>query len=237
MNIPTFQFKQFAISDTEAAMKLGTDAVLLGAWATIEKAKNILDIGTGCGILSLMAAQRNSEASIDALEIDKNSCECAKKNFAHSSWTNRIILYHQSFQAFFKNTKKKYDGIISNPPYFSNQLPSPDSLRNQSRHNQSLPFDVLIYGCKKILADNGQIHVIIPDISFEEIKRLIQREQLFFHKHAIVMTNDTGKKKRHIITLGKNKMDYITEKIIIRDTEGNYTGQYKELTKEFYINF
>lgn len=237
MNLPSFRFKQFEISDKSAAMKLGTDAVLLGAWAALNTANYILDIGTGCGILALMAAQRNSTAAIDAVEIDESSCKCAKNNFNLSPWVNRISLCHQSFQDYFKNVKKRYDGIIVNPPYFSKQLQSPDYLRNQSRHNQALPFDVLIYGCKTILADDGCIHMVIPDISFDEITKITQREQLFFNNHCIVTTNSSGKKKRHLITLGKKNTYYITDNLIIRDAQGNYTEQYKELTKDFYIIF
>ena len=156
-----FYFKQFSVKDDRSTMKIGTDAVLLGIAADITNVRNILEIGTGCGIIALILAQR-SEAEIDALEIDEESVIQAKENVSASPWKDRISVIHSSLQDFIPEDHKKYDLIISNPPFFSGTYKSHQSKRNISRHNDRLTFDELLDCSDALLADPGSLWVILP---------------------------------------------------------------------------
>ncbi len=134
-----FQFKQFELFDDRSTMKIGTDAVLLGAWSNVENASRILDVGTGSGIIALMLAQR-SNTLVDAIEIDKNSARQAVDNFKLSVWENKLQVYNTSFQTFAASNTSTYDLIVSNPPFFADALKSDKSHRNLARHTDTLSF-------------------------------------------------------------------------------------------------
>ena len=137
MGNDNFRFKQFTVFHNKCAMKVGTDGVLLGAWANLEDCESILDIGTGTGIIALMAAQR-SNAEIEAIDIEKNACLQATENIENSPWPTRINVHNESLQLFAEKTEKKYSHIISNPPFFCNSLLSDDKNRQLARHPISL---------------------------------------------------------------------------------------------------
>ena len=156
-----FEFQQFTIDQSHAAMKVGTDSDLLGALAA--GGKHILDIGTGTGVLSLFMAQRFPAASIMAIDIDENAITDARKNFASSPFSDRITLKHTSLQNFAENyDSEPFDCIICNPPYYNNSLEAPDKSRARARHTSSLTFKELINGAYQLLSDEGTFSVIIP---------------------------------------------------------------------------
>src|SRR5688572_25791334 len=150
-----FRFKQFTVSHARSTMKVGTDAVLLGAWVSVDQAQSILDIGTGNGTIALMLAQRSSEvASIEAVEIEATDALQAEENFKNSPWHAKIELHHTSIQNFFP--QKKYDLIVSNPPYFNNSHRPPNERRHQARHTITLPYHELIDATVRLLNNGGK---------------------------------------------------------------------------------
>ena len=230
-----FYFKQFSLSDEKSALKIGTDAVLLGAWAEVTEVDSILDIGTGSGILALMMAQR-TKARIDAVEIDTDTAKQARQNIAISPWPGRIRIHVASFQEFANIQIQSYDLIISNPPYFSNSLKSPDPGRSRARHDDSLPVNEFMSGIGKLLADSGQLVVIIP---FEARNSWIMEASLHALmpcRMASVFPRQGKPPSRLMIEFRKGKNNaFQEEEIVIRDLNGNYTDHYKRLTYNFYL--
>ena len=158
-----FKFKQFTINQSGSAMKVGTDGVLLGAWVSLpERGSEVLDVGTGTGLLSLMIAQKFLNAKLTAIDIDRSSCIQAKENFQGSKWKDRINIEEVSFQDFCLQSVQNYDLIIVNPPYFSNSLLAADSSRSLARHQKSLSLDELVIGVKKCLHPEGYFSIILP---------------------------------------------------------------------------
>ena len=158
-----FQFKQFSVNQDRCAMKIGTDGVLLGAWATVtHRPFSILDIGAGTGILSLMLAQRSFSETIEAIEIDDNAYEQAAENFENSPWADRLFCYHAGFLEFIEEVDDTYDLIISNPPFYSEDYKTENTQRDLARFTDALPFEHLLYGTSKLLSENGKAAFIIP---------------------------------------------------------------------------
>jgi len=170
---PYFQFKQFRIVQERSAMKVGMDGVLIGAWADVSDTANILDVGTGTGLIALMMAQRSPLASIDAIEIDQQAFKESVLNVNESPWNDRIKVTCISFQEFLKRPEKKYDLIISNPPYFSNGVKAPDLIRSRARHDDELPLNELIAGIAQLLNARGSAALILPVVSLAELRRTL----------------------------------------------------------------
>jgi tRNA1Val (adenine37-N6)-methyltransferase len=216
-------------------MKIGTDAVLLGAWAEVAEADSILDIGTGSGILALMMAQR-TKARIDAVEIDAETAKQAGQNIAISPWPGRIRVHTASFQEFANTQNQSFDRVISNPPYFSNALKSPDPARCMARHDDSLPVNEFMNGVGKLLQDSGQLSVIIP---FEARDSWIMEASLYGLmplRMSAVIPRQGKPASRLMIEFRKGKNHTCREEeMVIRDLNGEYTDQYKRMTFEYYL--
>ena len=163
-----FRFKKFTIEQDRCAMKVGTDGVLLGAWAEIASAERILDIGTGTGLIALMCAQRNELAQIHAIEIDSAAAEQAGENILNSQFSERIELQQVALQEF--NPSKEYDAIICNPPFFNSGTNSPVAERNQARHTISLSISDLLLHASRLISESGRLHLILPLDNEEELK-------------------------------------------------------------------
>ena len=234
----SFVFKKFTIFQHDSAHKVGTDAVLLGAWAQVEKARSILDIGTGPGLIALMMAQK-SQAEIEAIDIEASSYKQACENVKHSSWQNRIKVQQISLQDYVKSADKKFDVIITNPPYFVDSFKAPDEQRSHARHNDTLPFSDLIDGVKKLLQDNGKFYIILPTKEAGDFKALAEKKGLHLLKRLRVKTKETNDtEKRHIM-----KFSFMASALedqtmsIEKDIHHDYTHEYKLLTSDFYLNF
>lgn len=232
-----FQFKQFKIIQEKSAMKVGTDGTLLGAWANVSGIKNVLDVGAGTGLISLMIAQRTS-AKILGIEIEKNAAKEAKENVQNSQWENRVVIKNISFQQFEKSSKEKFDLIISNPPFFSNSYKNKITNLAIARHNDLLPFSELIKDSVKLLNENGRLAVILPVIQAEEFIELAKPEGLFLSRLTKVKPKATKEPNRFLMEFTKKqttlKSDYLT---IYNETGIDYTELYKELTRDFYLKF
>ena len=232
-----FQFNQFKIIQKKSAMKVGTDGTLLGAWTNISNTKTILDVGTGTGLIALMLAQR-TKAKIIGIEIEKNAAEEATENVQNSPWENRVTIENISFQEFLKSTKKKFDLIVSNPPFFTNSFKSDSKNRTLARHNNSLPFLELIKGAVKLLNEKGRLSVILPDIPAEEFIKLAKNEGLNLIRSTKVKPKSYKKTNRILMEFSKENTIPEYEYLIVYNEDGSdYSEMYKKLTRNFYLNF
>ncbi|MHB8261395.1 MAG: tRNA1(Val) (adenine(37)-N6)-methyltransferase [Bacteroidia bacterium] len=238
MSHQTFVFKKFSIQQHNSAHKVGTDGVLIGAWAEVKNAKNILDVGTGTGIIALMMAQK-SQAQIDAIEIEQGSFEQATENAEHSIWAKRIKIYLSTLQDFAKTVHKKYDVVITNPPYFVDSSKAPDEERSHARHTDLLPFKELIRDVIGVLNNTGMFYIILPTKESIDFKMLAEKEDLHLVKLLRVKTKSTNDVEKRHIMLFKLTKESFSEQTISIENEGrhNFTDEYKKLTGDFYLHF
>lgn len=230
-----FRFKQFTVYHHLCAMKVGTDGVLLGAWAESGTAHRILDVGTGSGLIALMLAQR-SEASIDAIDISPEACEQALYNVNASHFKDRISVLHQDIQTF--QTSDKYDLICCNPPFFSQSLKGPDASRNLARHNDSLPVESLINKSAALLNRNGKLAVIIPSDSQTFFHHTALENGLILIRRTTVKPTPASRPKRVLLeySLTDVKNDQCVESELIIELERHiYSSDYIRLTRDFYL--
>ncbi|GGX22319.1 tRNA1(Val) (adenine(37)-N6)-methyltransferase [Aquimarina muelleri] len=234
--IKPFQFKEFTVQQDRCAMKIGTDGVLLGAWAPIkESVTSVLDIGTGTGVIALMAAQRCQAEIIDALEIDADAYEQAVENFEESFWGDRLFCYHASFQEFVEEIEETYDLLISNPPFYVEEYKSSNLKRDIARFEDALPFEHLLIGGAKLLSDQGQFALILPYKEEEEILTIARQVGLFPQKITRVKGTPSSAIKRSLLLLGKEQQDFESDELIIESSRHEYTEAYINLTKDFYL--
>lgn len=234
-----FQFKQFTVQQDRCAMKVGTDGVLLGAWTPIfHKPFNILDIGAGTGLIALMLAQRSDAQQIDAVEIDEEAYEQCVENFEQSPWNDRLFCYHASIDEFteeFFEDEEEYDLIVSNPPFYSENYSSGYEKRDQARLQEALPFDELIESAQALLSEKGIFAVIIPHKEEENFIDLAESVGLFPLKITRVKGNTVSEIKRSLIAFSRFKQELIIDALTIETTRHNYTQEYINLTKDFYL--
>jgi tRNA1Val (adenine37-N6)-methyltransferase len=233
-----FHFKKFSIDDGKAAMKVGTDAVLLGAWVKCGNETRILDIGTGSGILALMMAQRNNAVAIDSVEIDHDAAELARQNFLLSPWAQQISIYDETIQEFALHTESRYSLIVCNPPFFTGSLKTPGKARNLARHNDSLPVTELLDISASLLSEKGKAAFIIPFDAYEHWQQEAAKRNLFPSRATIVKSSPTHKPHRVMIEFTSIKQTGTNEsELNIYQSEKKYSFDYQNLTKDFYLNF
>ena len=246
-----FNYQQFTIRQSHAAMKVGTDSDLLGTLAT--GGRTILDIGTGTGIISLMLAQRYPESKITAIEIDADAVEDAQYNFSHSPLGDRISLIHISLQEYLKSNSissnqqinkstnqqiniKRYDSIVCNPPYFDRSLECPNQGRTRARHTSSLPFPTLINGAYTLLENDGLFSVCIPPEVFDEFTRLCLMSGFSIYTTTCVKTLPSKPPKRFVLTLKKGITECPQQSThCLRNQDHTRSSWYKELMRDFLI--
>jgi len=235
-----FQFKEFTVRQDKTAMKVGTDAVLLGAWVSVGNFPNtILDIGSGTGVISLMMAQRFDAMTIDAVEVDENAYEQTVANFEKSDWGDRLYCYNATFQEFadeIAEEEEAYDVVVSNPPFYTDDFETDDASRNKARFASSLPFSTLIFGVSKILSENGVFAVVIPFKEEEHFINLAKERSLFLNKVCRVRGNPSSEIKRSLLSFSFQQKELIEEVLVIEITRHQYTQEYINLTKDFYLN-
>lgn len=232
-----FCFKQFAVVQDNTAMKVGTDGVLLGAWCSCANARRVLDVGTGTGLIAIMAAQR-SEAQVAAVEIDSSACIDAVGNFGNSPWSDRIELFNLPIQEFSADCLDRFDLIVSNPPFFSNSLKAPSAGRALARHDDNLPVTDL-FGCAaRLLTDNGRLSVIIPADRLADYDAEAAHHRLSVVRRAMVRPNPNSPFHRAMVEYGYGDV-LVTDEIINIETgeHGIYSPEYIALTRDFYLKF
>ncbi|WP_242156070.1 tRNA1(Val) (adenine(37)-N6)-methyltransferase [Aestuariivivens sediminis] len=218
-------------------MKIGTDGVLLGAWASIDhNPASILDIGTGTGIISLMLAQRSSAKLIDAIEIDGDAYEQCVDNFEHSPWSDRLFCYHTSLNKFVDEIEVKYDLIVCNPPFYSEDYRTKNNPRNLARFQDALPFDHLIACVSKLLLDNGNFSVIIPFKEEDQFIATAFKYGLYPITIMHVKGTPSSQIKRSLLRFSFRKGNARRTQLIIEAKRHQYTQKYKDLTQDFYLN-
>ncbi|MDR0982670.1 MAG: tRNA (adenine(22)-N(1))-methyltransferase TrmK [Culturomica sp.] len=235
-----FDFKEFSIRQDKTAMKVGTDGVLLGAWADIAQASTILDVGTGTGVIAIMSAQRNSFAMVDAVEINHNSFEQATENVANSKWNNRIKVHFSSIFDF--HPQYFFDHIICNPPFFNNSTIAPNEGRNLARHCVNFSHEALLDYSAQYLSPSGKLSIILPKTEGERLVSVSSNYALALQRITEVFPNDRSIHPKRLLLEFMPAKDAIRiyplrEKLIIEHQHHEYTAAYKELTKDFYLNF
>lgn len=230
-----FQFKQFTIRHDLCAMKVGTDGVLLGAWADVRCCRKILDIGTGTGLIALMLAQRCT-AGADAIDIDTDACNQAVKNVADSPFAGRIRVIQADFASYAAGCTDKYDLIVSNPPYFIDSLKCPDGKRNLARHTDTLLLADLIKGSGKLLTTNGRIALILPFEQLHILLTIAKENQLYPCRRTDVLPLPGALPKRLLIELSlQQQIPPPSDTLVIEEARHQYTEAYTALTKDFYL--
>jgi len=231
-----FNFKQFTIRQEGAAMKVGTDSIILGSWVNVKNASKILDIGTGTGILAIMMAQR-SEAEIIAVESNKNAFLEAVFNVKSSPWNNRIRLVESSFQNFAKIelcVKSKYDLVISNPPYFNKSIQARTLDRTIARHTITLSSNDLLEGVLKLLKAKGRFCLILPVTEGKQFIKDAEERGLHCIRILHLRTTKSQSVKRLVMEFSPEIRKIEKQELTIRKEDQDYTFEYKNLTKEFY---
>lgn len=234
--IEAFKFKQFSIVQEKSAMKVGTDGVLLGAWADANKNNRVLDIGTGTGLIALMAAQRFPIATIEAVEIDPVAAKEAQHNFNLSPWKERITLHQCRIQDFA--CQDYFNLIISNPPFFENSKQSGEVMKDIARHTEQLAFTELIFAANNLLKEGGTFAVIIPAANSTKFVKLSQAQGLFCNKKCFVRSTPEKDPIRVMLSFNKYKANLEVEELVIEENgRHQYSAEYKKLTGNFYLKF
>jgi tRNA1Val (adenine37-N6)-methyltransferase len=232
----TFSFKQFSVNQERCAMKIGTDGVLLGAWAPLINNPNaILDIGAGTGILSLMLAQRSTAEQIDAIEIDEDAYEQCVENFETSPWGDRLFCFHAGLDEFVDDPEDKYDLIISNPPFYAEDFKTDDSQRDMARFQDAMPFEELIEAAALLLSDNGIFSVIIPFKEEAKFVSMCKKLDLFPLQITRVKGTPTSDIKRSLLAFTRIEQTPLIDELTIEISRHQYTPEYIALTKDFYL--
>ena len=237
-----FRFKQFIVHQGRCAMKVTTDGCLFGAWVADkiqdrEPGLKVLDIGTGTGLLSLMLAQKNPTAEIEAKEIDKEAASQAAENVNMSPWKEQVSVMHTDAKLY--STNKNYDLIISNPPFYEDELKSHDDSKNIAHHSSALTLDGLLGIIKKSLSENGSFYLLLPYKRQEELPAL-------FNKHFLLTTEKTLVRQttRHdyfrVMLAGTHQSNPVKEQhareISIKNEQQEYTPEFTSLLKDYYLS-
>ncbi|MEM8764912.1 MAG: methyltransferase [Bacteroidota bacterium] len=231
-----FKFKQFAVIQDGCAMKVGTDGVLLGSWASIaHQPHTILDIGSGTGVVALQMAQRCGIADIEAIEIEENAFETCLLNFENSPWSDRLFCYHAGLDEFIDEVEDTYDLIVSNPPFYAENMSSGNPERDAARQNQSLPFEELVEAVAKLLSPVGKFNVVVPFSAEEEFKALAQANGLFPHRITRVRGRKELPFKRSLLEFGFESVTPTEDELFIEIARHEYTPEYIALTQDFYL--
>jgi len=233
-----FKFKQFTVHQEHASFKVTTDSVLLGAWAAIEDAANLLDIGTGTGLLALMAAQR-SEARIVAIEPDRNSFMQAGVNITASPWHERITLLNRSIRNYEPAGNLLFDAIITNPPYFVDSLLNPDENKARTRHTVSMTYADLLEAAGRLLSSAGILHLVLPVVEAGRFVELARDYDLLLWKRMFIRPTPGVPPSRALMSLQRGIPEIFEESEIVIEKGGRhlYSDEYVSLTKEFYLKF
>ena len=225
-----FRFQQFEVQQSSEVFRVGTDAVLLGILSSVHQAREILEVGTGTGIVALMLAQRNPEANILGIDINSEAVQISHNNFYNSPFSDKIKSQLQDFKNF--ETDEKFDLIVSNPPYFETNSSEKDIL---ARQRLELDFSDLIQNASQLLSDEGLFSVIIPIDSEKQFTKICSDNLLCLQRKVIIKGINTSKPKRVVLEYSLKESEIIVENFVIEKSPRVYSDEYLELTKDFHL--
>ncbi len=233
-----FTFKQFFVAHDRCAMKVGTDGVLLGAWAPVEQATRILDIGTGSGLIAMMLAQRTPPSVlIDAAELDLPAAEQAKENFRASPWAERLNVFAQDINLVAQTHPARYDLIVSNPPYFESAVACRDEARNTARYTETLTHSALLQCAETLLRAQGLFYVVLPyDIGLT-LERNAHQQGWFTSRRLAVRDRPGKPLNRLLLALSRQPVETDSQELDLREKEGVYSPAFRSLIADFYLNY
>ena len=233
-----FRFKQFTIQQEKCSMKVCTDSCIFGAWiaerptGSLLQIANCLDIGSGTGLLSLMFAQKNTSTLIDSVEIEKDAYDQANENFLNSKWNDRLKIFHSDIKHFV--SRKKYDLIISNPPFYENELLSHQKNKNIAKHDETLTLKDLIPIIKNNLSATGYFAILLPYHRIKYFEEMAEENNFFLQEKLLIRQTTLHSFFRGILIFGNTKTEQVTNELVIKNDEG-YTMEFAELLKDYYL--
>lgn len=227
-----FDFKQFKVKGGNSGMPVSTDGILLGAWIDLSDTIELLDIGTGTGLLSLMCAQRNKTVSIQAIDIEKQAIDAAKLNFSQSPWESRLTLHHADILTHFFNTR--FDNIICNPPYFNSGEQARNPSRATARHTSMLSHSELLTRCNELLTDTGKASFVLPVFEGEHFMSLALTKGWYTSRLCYVKTTERKQVSRILLELKRLPCAVENQSLTIHSGSG-YSDQFVALTRDFYL--
>ncbi len=233
---PFFRFKRFTIFQDLCAMKVGTDGVLLGAWVDLRDARNILDVGSGTGLLSLMCAQRNPEASVTAIDLSDSAYRQTVVNIQNSVFRNRISACCTSVQKFAEENIAQFDVIVCNPPFFVDSLRSPDAKRSMARHADTLSLEDLFAAFYRLLSHNGKVSLIYPAPNEDLVLKQACRFDFFLNRKTNIIPTPDKKPKRVLFEFQRKKNRHpFCDSLVVEESRHVYSKQFRNLVREFYL--
>ncbi|MBQ8099859.1 MAG: methyltransferase [Paludibacteraceae bacterium] len=228
-----FRFRQFSVDDASCAMKVGTDGVLLGAWAQAGAPLRILDIGTGSGLIALMLAQRYPQATVTAIDIEAGAVAQAERNFRQSPWADRLQAVHCALQDF--RSADRFDLIVSNPPYFQNSLKTPDAARTTARHTDTLTYGTLMTCSSKLLHLQGTLALVLPAWEETAIRDIALSHRLYLKQLCRIRGREGKLFRRILAAFCKEQLLPQEEELTLENTPGQRSTGYALLTQDFYL--
>lgn len=232
-----FRFKQFTIHHDQCAMKVGTDGVLLGAWAPVDDAQKMLDIGTGSGVIAIMLAQRQPNAQVHAVEIDEKACQQASRNMEECVWSSALSVHETSIQDYASRTDELYDLIVSNPPFFSGGVFSANQDRTMVRHTVKLPHGDLLRSVRALLAPEGKFCVILPFIEGLRFVEMAGHYNIHCTRITEVVPVKNKPANRVLLQFEHQAKELVKDRLSIREKPDEFTTEYKAMTSAFYLKF
>jgi tRNA1Val (adenine37-N6)-methyltransferase len=230
-----FDFKQFSITQDRCAMKVTTDACILGSWTPIfPGVKRVLDVGAGTGLLSLMLAQRDPRISVDAIELDPEAARQAHENIQRSPWKNNINVLNTDIRNHA--SEAKYDLVITNPPFFNNSLLGPSSPRNSARHTLTLTYPDLLHCIGNLLSDTGYASVLLPFTEYKIFQSYMAAGNWYEFQTLSIKHTPDAPVKRIVTLFGRASHQIVNaDLLVIKDTGNNYTSAFTDLLSPYYL--
>ena len=232
MSNPYFRFRQFTVWHDRCAMKVGTDGVLLGAWAWVDGCSRVLDVGCGSGVISLMAAQRTSSVQVFGIDVEPKAVGQAKENVSNSPYADRIVIHEIDVRDFVG----KFDCIVCNPPFFVEDTVSPNENRAIARSSTELTYEELWHAVNRLNMDDGVFNVVIPRDSFAMFTSIAISFGYDVYRKLVVRTVQGKQPKRILLTYRKGRCDIKEDgELVLQNSDGSRTDEYNQLTAEFYL--